>query len=71
MIGSVNAVHAKGMKSEAIALKREIVRLTSTTQMNVQQFTEYLNDIELDARNIGIILPHPEDLYNDALGRRS
>jgi hypothetical protein len=70
MIGSVNAVHAQGMKAEAVALKREIVRLTSTTQMNVQQFTEYLNDIELDARNIGIILPHPEDLYNDALGRR-
>ena len=70
MIGSVNAVHAQGMKAEAVALKREIVRLTSTTQMSVQQFTEYLNDIELDARNIGIILPHPEDLYNDALGRR-
>jgi len=71
MIGSVNAVHAQGMKAEALALKREIVRLTSTTQMNVHQFTEYLNDIELDARNLGIILPHPEDLYNDALGRRS
>jgi hypothetical protein len=70
MIGSVNAVHASGMKAEAIALKREIVRLTSTTQMSVQQFTEYLNDIELDARNMGIILPHPEDLYTDALGRR-
>lgn len=70
MIGSVNAVHASGMKDEAMALKREIVRLTSTTQMNVNQFTEYLNDIELDARNLGIILPHPEDLYNDALGRR-
>lgn len=71
MIGSVNAVHASGMKAEAMALKKEIVRLTSTTQMNVHQFTEYLNDIELDARNLGIILPHPEDLYNDALGRRS
>lgn len=71
MIGSVNAVHAQGMKAEAMALKKEIVRLTSTTQMNVHQFTEYLNDIELDARNLGIILPHPEDLYNDALGRRS
>ena len=71
MIGSVNAVHASGMKAEALALKREIVRLTSTTQMNVHQFTEYLNDIELDSRNFGIILPHPEDLYNDALGRRS
>lgn len=70
MIVSVNAVHASGMKDEAMALKREIVRLTSTTQMNVHQFTEYLNDIELDARNLGIILPHPEDLYNDALGRR-
>lgn len=70
MIGSVNAVHASGMKSEAMALKKEIVRLTSTTQMNVHQFTEYLNDIELDARNLGIILPHPEDLYNDAMGRR-
>ncbi len=71
MIGSVNAVHASGMKAEAMALKKEIVRLTSTTQMNVRQFTEYLNDIELDARNLGIILPHQEDLYNDAMGRKS
>ena len=71
MIGSVNAVHARGMKAEAGALKKEIIRLTSTTDMNVHQFTEYLNDIEIDARNLGIILPHPEDLYNDALGRRS
>lgn len=71
MIISVNAVHASGMRAEALALKKEIVRLTSTTQMNVHQFTEYLNDIEIDARNLGIILPHPEDLYNDALGIRS
>ena len=71
MIGYIQEVHKQGMKSQAWALKRQVVRLTTTTQLNVMQFTEYLNEIEADARNLGIVLPHPEDLYNDAMGRRA
>lgn len=68
MIESVRAVHRAGMKGEAKSLSDNIVRLTSTRDAKVKQFTEYLNDIEKDAMEMGIILPHPEDRYNLAMG---
>jgi len=39
---------------------REVVRLASTTQCNVQQFSEYLDDIARHAADLGIKLPAPE-----------
>lgn len=68
MIEAVIAVHRSGLRNEAKRLKVEIVRLTSTTKMNVQQFTEYLNDIDADARSMNLQLPKPEDLYREAFG---
>uniref|UniRef100_A0A6M3JJE1 Putative lambda recombination protein n=1 Tax=viral metagenome TaxID=1070528 RepID=A0A6M3JJE1_9ZZZZ len=70
MIEAVRTVHKSGMKVEAIKLSNQIVKLTSTTQTDVKQFTEYLNDIEKDAMGIQIALPHPEDRYNIAMGVR-
>lgn len=67
MIQAVRLVHTKGMKQEAAAMSREIIKLTSTTGATVKQFTEYLNDIEKDMISKGISLPHPDD-YNRAMG---
>ena len=49
------------------AMVKEIIRLTSTTDCSVKQFTEYLNEIEKAAGENGYTLPHPED-YREAMG---
>lgn len=42
-------------------LIRQVVRLTSTTQCSVQQFSEYLEEIKHNAFDLGIRLPAIED----------
>jgi hypothetical protein len=46
--------------------KRE-VRLT-TSKLNTNEFTDFLNNIDLFAAGMGIRLPHPEDLMWEAMG---
>jgi len=41
-------------------LKREVIKLTSTTQCNVKQFSELLDDIAHHAASLGIKLPAPD-----------
>jgi|GEM_PF-783692 len=67
MIQAVRKVHTKGFKDEAKAMSKQIVKLTSTTTAKVKQFTEYLKDIENDMISKGIVLPHPEDRYYQAM----
>ena len=69
MIRTVRDLYRSGTKVEAKLLYDAIVKLTSTTRATVEQFTEYLNDIEKDAISKGIKLEHPEDRYNLAMGR--
>ncbi len=69
MIQAVRLVHTKGMKQEAKAMEKAIIRLTSTAAATVKQFTEYLKDIEKDMVGNGISLPHPDD-YGSAMGVR-
>lgn len=68
-LAAVRNVHKAGHKDEAKSLARQIVKLTSTTTATLDQFTEYLNEIEKDSANRGIFLPHPEDRYREAMGR--
>jgi hypothetical protein len=68
IIQTVREIWKSGNKKDAEFLHKEIVRLTSTTDANVAQFTEYLNDIENAERDNNIILPHPEDHYYTAMG---
>lgn len=42
--------------------------LPSTKDLNVSDFTAYLNHIELWAADMDIRLPHPEDAYYEAMG---
>lgn len=52
----------EGMEDRAEAMARVIARLTSTTDFNVDQMSEYLNDIEHYAAGEGIGLTFPDDL---------
>ena len=63
MVMAVKAIRKQGMEDYAEPLAREISRLTSTTDFNVDQMREYLNDIEHYAAEIGAELTFPEDLY--------
>ena len=49
-------------------LYKQVVKLTSTTKASVKQMTEYLGEIEGEARSLNIHLPHPDD-YLLAMGR--
>ena len=55
---------------DSIMLFKHVTRLTSTTQANVKQFTEYLRDIEQDCFSNQIPLPMPDDEYKLAMGVR-
>jgi len=46
-----------------------ISELISTTDLTAHHFAMYLNEVESFAGNMGIRLPHPDDLYHEALGR--
>ena len=39
----------------------------STTKLTTQEFTEYLDKIDVLMRSIDIHLPHPQDLYYEAM----
>ena len=47
----------------------QIEIIKSTTKLNIHEFTEYLNQIEIFASGfLNIILPRPEDMYFHAMG---
>lgn len=69
MIAAVRLVHQLELKTAAKTLAAQILKLTSTTNCNVLQFTELLNDIEKHYITLGITLPHPEDRWHEAMGR--
>lgn len=68
MVSAIRQVHTCGMKTEAAAMAEQVVKLTSTTHASVRQMCEYLTDIERGALEMGITLPHPSDLYYEAMG---
>jgi len=43
-------------------------RRLGTSDLNTKEFTDFLNDIDLFAAGMGIVLPHPEDLMWEAMG---
>jgi hypothetical protein len=69
LISSVRAVWSSGDKDLAQQMFDRIMKLVSTTMASVEQFSEYLEDIERDSLGRGIYLMRPEDLYRDAMGR--
>lgn len=51
------------------ALNKTVTVLTTTSKMNVSEFTEYLTKIEAWAMNFGCYLTKHND-YNEAMGRK-
>ena len=45
--------------------------IPSTTKLGVKEFSEYLLKIDILGQEMGLILPRPEDLYYDSIGRKS
>jgi hypothetical protein len=62
MVQSLRVVYQKGMKQEALSLRKRIVALTSTTTATVAQMSEYMTNVDRDAASLAINLPHPEDV---------
>lgn len=52
-------------KIQSMGYSIEIAR--STTKLSTQEFTDYLDKIDTLMRSIDIILPHPADLYYEAM----
>jgi hypothetical protein len=67
MIQTLRNVYSSGAKKDALTLRKKVVKLTSTTNCNVEQMKEYLNFIEMDAASRGIELTRPDD-YKFAIG---
>jgi len=61
MIQALRAVWHKGMKTEAVNLRKKVVAMTSTTTATVKQMNEYMTSIERHAAELGVRLPFPED----------
>lgn len=61
MIHAIREVWRSGMKVEAAGLRKQIVKLTSTTTATVKQMTEYMTEVERFAASMAIRLPSPED----------
>ena len=76
VVATKDDVHAelgnKFLLTEAgVTLKGEAThRVASTTRLNTADFTAYLEQIDAYcADSLGLILPHPEDLFYEAMGR--
>lgn len=70
MVESVKAVRRAGMNREADALKREIIKRTSTEDFSVKQCAEYLTEIERFSVDIGATITFPDDLYHAAVMKK-
>jgi hypothetical protein len=60
----------KYLGSTAIEIDgKNIIYPKSTSSLNSKEFTDYLNQIERFAHEMGLTLPHPDDLFHEAMGR--
>ena len=59
------------LQPELVSIEGEAVRVRkSTKKLNTKEFTEYLENIDhYCGANWGLQLPHPDDLFHEAMGR--
>lgn len=51
-----------------VAMGETVNDTKSTTDLNTKEFTEYLEEIDIfSSSELGIVLPHPADLYYEAM----
>ena len=54
---------------EEITFKeKKIIKQRKTSKLDTKDFTVFLNNIDMLAIGLGIILPKPDDLYFEAMG---
>ena len=70
MITAIKLVKKQGMTAEYESLKKQVIKMTSTTDCSVKQMTEYLTEIETHATSIGVGFVK-DDEYKHALGVRN
>lgn len=58
----------RGLPYDKLMEAMKFVPVTSI--MTVKQMTRYLHDLDQASAEVGIILPRPEDIYEEAMGRR-
>ena len=49
---------------------KPILVIKSTTKLKVKEMMEYLKCVQEFADDLGILLPHPEELYYDSMGMK-
>lgn len=68
-MAALRDVYRHGLHKESMAMVNHVIRETSTTKANVEQFSEYLNFIEHYCHERGIQLRTDDRLYSEAMGR--
>ena len=68
-VETIRDVYRLGMKDKAKQMEAHIVSLASTNDATVPEFTEYLNQIEIEYAGMGLVLVHPDDLWMEAMGK--
>ena len=52
-----------------VTTKKDVIKeLRSTTKLNMGEFKDYLEQIDIFSSEYGIVLPRPEDLYLESMG---
>ena len=65
------------MKVRVLGVERKVVRgielivPKSSTKLSVQEMTQFLHSVEALAAELGIALPYPRDLYDEAFGKKA
>lgn len=62
MISNIRDVYRSGMRTKAVELRNQIVKLTSTRDASTKQMAEYLTNIDHDAQEQGVVLERPDDI---------
>lgn len=68
-MAALRTVYRHGLHNESKMMVDHVIRETSTTKANVEQFTEYLTFIERYAHERGITLRTDARLYAEAMGQ--
>jgi hypothetical protein len=57
-------IHEEELTCNGISVARQ----RRTSNLNTKDFADFLNNIDMKASETGTVLPHPEDLYCEAMG---
>ena len=68
LIDSIRKVWMAGEKKMAVSMRKAVIELTSINDADVEQFCEYLDDIDKFCMTQQIYLERRDDMYREAMG---